>query len=149
LATSWNTTPSEDASLNNEIDCHALMDVLDDMIVRTPAIMPEVPVPRAQLNIAIELDNENTDFTEALCLLRAPQSPGPKRLTFRYRFNATSHQRHLPLKNSTSELIRSKLVTKTSRRGIYQPPWARSTAGASSDSPSTAGATQQGKWVMH
>jgi hypothetical protein len=57
-----------------------LMDVLDDMIARTPAAAPEVPVQRARHTIAVELDNDDMDFTEALRLLQleAPQSQGPE-----------------------------------------------------------------------
>ncbi len=141
LAT-YNPTPSEDAAPNNEID--GLMDVLDDMIARTPAAAPEVPGPRALRNITAELDNDDRDFTEALCLLQAPQSQGPERLPFRNQSNVTSPQRHLPLKSPTHERIRFKLVAKTRRPGTYQPPWANSTAGASRDSPSTAGTTKRG-----
>ncbi len=56
------------------------MDVLDDMIARTPAAAPEVPVQRARHTIAVELDNDDMDFTEALRLLQleAPQSQGPE-----------------------------------------------------------------------
>ena len=75
LATSHDPTPSEDAAPKNDID--GLMDALDDMITRTPAAALEVPVPRARRNIAVELDNDDMDFTEALRLLQAPQSQGP------------------------------------------------------------------------
>ena len=142
MATSYDPTPSEDAAPKNEID--GLMDALDDMITRTPAAALEVPVPRARRNIAVELDNDDMDFTEALRLLQAPQSLGPERLPFSSRSNVTSPQRHLPLKSPTRERIRFKLVTKTRRPGTYRPPWATSTTGASCDSPSTAGATQRG-----
>jgi hypothetical protein len=67
LATSCNPTLLEDTAPNNEIGY--LIDVLDDMIARTPAATPEVPVPRALRNIAVELDNDDMDFTEALRLL--------------------------------------------------------------------------------
>jgi hypothetical protein len=131
LATSCKPTPSEDAAPNNETD--GLMDVLDDMIVRTPAATPEVLVSRARRSIAVELDNNYMDFTEAQRLVQAPQSPGPERRPFRNRSNVTtgSPQRHLPLKSPISERIRFKLVTKKGRQGTYQPPWATS----SRDSP--------------
>ncbi len=73
--------------------------------------------------------------------------PCHRGLPFRHRSNVTSPQ-HLSLKSPTRERIRFKLVTKTRLLGTYRPPWATSTAGASSDSPSTAGATQQGNRVM-
>jgi hypothetical protein len=143
LATSYNTTPSEkDTVQNNEID--GLMDVLDDMIIRTPAVTREVSVPRALSSTTVGLDNDDMDFTDTLHLFQAPQSQGPEQLPFRNRSNATSHQQHLPLKSPTSEHIRFKLVTKTSRSGIYQLPWATSTAGATRDLPSTTWATQRG-----
>ncbi len=88
-----------------------LMDVLYDMIVRTPAASLEVPVPQALRNIAVELDNYDMNFTETLRLFQAPQSQGPERLPFRNRSNVTSPQRHLPLKSPTRERIRFQLVT--------------------------------------
>ncbi len=96
MPTCCNPTPlEEDAARYNKIT--GLMDVLYDMIVRKPAATPEVPVPLARHNIAVELDNDNMDFTEALCLLQAPQSPVPERLPFRNWSNATSPHQHLQL----------------------------------------------------
>ncbi len=51
------------------------------------------------------------DFTEALRLLQAPQSPGPERLPFRNWSNVTSPQLHLQLKSPTRERIHFKLTT--------------------------------------
>ena len=52
------------------------------------------------------------DFPEALHLLQAPQWPGPERLPFKNLSNASSPQRHLPLKSPTHGHICFKLVTK-------------------------------------
>ena len=95
------------------------------------------------------MDEDDMDFPEALRLLQAPQSPGPERLPFKNLFNASSPQRHLPLKSSTRERICFKLVAKPRRPGNYRPPWATSTTGASRDSQKTAGATHWDNGVMH
>ncbi len=58
LATSYKPTPCEDAAPKNEIDG-------DDMISRTPAAALAVPAPRARRTIAVKLDNDDMDFTEA------------------------------------------------------------------------------------
>ena len=87
------------------------------------------------------MEEDDMDFPEALRLLQAPQSQGPERLPFKNLFNYSSPQQHLPLKSLTRERICFKLVTKPRRPGTYRPPWATSTAGASGDSPKTAGAT--------
>ena len=132
---------SDEANVpSNEID--GLLDDLDDLIDRSPAAPLAVQVPRARRNLAVEMDKEEMDFSETLRLLQAPQSPGPERLPFKNLSNATSPQRHLPLKSPTRGRISFKLVaTKPRRPVLYRPPWATSTAGASRDSPKTAGAT--------
>ena len=140
LGTSHKLTPLEKVKApNNEIN--GLMDALCHMIDRTPAATPEVLLPRLRRNLAVEMDEDDMDFPEALRLLQAPQSPGPERLPFKNLSNASSPQRHLLLKSLTRERICFKLVTKPCRPGIYRPRWATSTAGASRDSPKTAGAT--------
>jgi hypothetical protein len=141
LATVYTSMSSEeDYVQSNEID--GLLDDLDDMIDRSPAAPLAVQVPRARRSLAVELDKEEMEFSETLRLLQAPPSPRPERLPFKNLSNAISPQRHLPLKSPTRGRISFKLVaTKPRRPGIYRPPWATSTAGASRDSPTTAGAT--------
>ena len=60
---------------NNEIN--GLMDALRDMSDRTPAATPEVLLPRSWRNLAVEMDEDDMDFPEALRLLQAPKSQGP------------------------------------------------------------------------
>ena len=91
LGTSHNLTPLEKVKApNNEIN--GLMDALCDMIDRTPAATPEVLLPRSRRNLAVEMDEDDMDFPEALCLLQAPPLPGPERLPFKNLSNASSPQ---------------------------------------------------------
>ena len=135
-ASHTSTLLEKDITPNNEID--GLLDNLDDMINRSPAAPLAVPGPRAR---RIELDKDKMDFSETLRLLQAPQSTGPERLPFKNLSNITRPQRHQTPKSPTCGRISFKLVTKPRRPGIHRPTWATSTAGASSDSPKTAGAT--------
>jgi hypothetical protein len=66
---------------NNEIN--GLMDALCDMIDRTPAATPEVLLPRSRRNLAVEMDEDDMDFPEALRLLQAPQLQGAEQLPFK------------------------------------------------------------------